>query len=124
MDRNDVLDWIAEYERAWRSAGTEPLGALFAEDATYRMSPWREPARGLAEIARLWEAERDGPDERFTLATTVVAVDGEVAVVCAEVEYAASSTRWRNLWVLRLDARGRCREFEEWPFSPEWPEGH
>ncbi len=123
MDRNDVQTWVAGYELAWRTAGTEPLAGLFTDEATYRMSPWREPARGLAEIAALWEAERDGPDDQFTLATDVVAVDGEVAVVRAEVEYADPPRPWRDLWVLRFED-GRCREFEEWPFAPDQPDGH
>ena len=53
--------WIAAYERAWRTAGTESLRELFAEGATYRMSPYEEPASGLAEIGALWERERRAP---------------------------------------------------------------
>ncbi len=124
MDRNDVQAWVRDYERAWRTAGTETLGQLFTDDATYRMSPWREAVRGLDEIARLWEAERAGPDEQFTLATSVLAVDGEVAVVRAEVEYARPSAPWRDLWVLSMEPDGRCRAFEEWPCSPDQPDGH
>ena len=123
MDHDDVRRWLTAYERAWRSPGTDGLGELFTDDATYLPSPWKEPVRGLAEIARFWEAGREGPDEEFTMSADVVAVDRDVAVVRAEVDYARDTT-WRDLWVLRLDDDGRCSAFEEWPFSPDQPDGH
>ena len=36
-------------------------------------------------IRELWEAEREGPDEVFTRSLEVLAVDGDAAVVRAEV---------------------------------------
>ena len=41
------------------------------------------------------------------MTSEVVAVEGDVAVVRAQVEYADRS-RWRDLWVLRFAADGRC----------------
>ena len=124
MRREDVAAWVAAYEQVWRSPGTARLGELFTEDATYLMSPWEEPFRGLAAIGELWEAERAGSDETFTMTTEVVAVDGSVAVVRAEVGYAATGNRWRDLWLLRFAEDGRCAAFEEWPFAPDQPDGH
>ena len=98
---------------------------LFSDDATYTVSPWAEPVRGLAAISELWEAERDGPDEPFTMRSEVVTVEGDTAVVRAEVEYDVEGPgRWRDLWVLRFDEDGRCRAFEEWPFAPGQRDGH
>ncbi len=112
------------YERAWRAPGTEALGGLFAPEATYSMAPYEEPVRGLEEITRLWEAEREGPDETFALRTEVIAVEGDTGVVRAHVVYRDPPEReYRDLWVIRLDANGRCIAFEEWPFSPEGPVG-
>ncbi|HXR30446.1 MAG TPA: nuclear transport factor 2 family protein [Solirubrobacterales bacterium] len=119
LDRESVSAWVAAYERAWRTAGTDPLRDLFAADATYRMSPYEDAASGLAEIGELWERERVGPDEEFTLAHEIVAIEGDTAVVRLEVEYGgAKRLRYRDLWLLRFAADGRCREFEEWPFWP------
>lgn len=110
---------MAAYERAWRTPGTEPLRDLFAEDATYRMSPFEEPAVGLTAIAELWERERRSADEPFEMRHEIVAVDGETAVVRVEVEYGEPAPAgYRDLWIVRLAAGGRCREFEEWPFWP------
>ena len=98
---------------------------MFAPDVVYIPSPWAPPLSGLVALSQFWEAERDGPDEVFRLRSEVVAVDGSVAVVRVSVDYAdAISGRWRDLWVLRFDAEGRCTEFEEWPFAPGQSDGH
>jgi ketosteroid isomerase-like protein len=115
--RSHFEAWIAAYERAWRTAGVEMLAELFSEDATYRMSPYKEPVRGLAAIGELWERERAGPDEGFDIGQEVVAVEGDTAVARIEVAY-ANGEEYRDLWVVRFAADGRCREFEEWPFWP------
>ncbi|RKR92143.1 uncharacterized protein (TIGR02246 family) [Micromonospora pisi] len=121
MDRERLTDWIAAYERAWRTAGTETLATIFTEDASYQQGPYLEPVRGLAAIARMWEAQREGPDEVFGMTSQVVAIDGETAVVRLEVRYGLPVTeQFRDLWILRFADDGRCRVFEEWPF---WPPG-
>ena len=125
MDRTQVERWVSGYESAWRTAGTDALDELFAPDATYITSPWARPVVGRAAIAELWQAERDGPDEAFTMSSEVVAVDGDTAVVRVAVDYGdPATTRWRDLWVLRWDADELCTAFEEWPFAPDQPDGH
>jgi len=119
-DRSRVEAWIADYERAWRTAGTEHLASLFTPDASYRMSPYEDPAVGLAAIGELWKRERVGPDEGFEMSHEIVAVDGDAAVVRVEVEY-ATGAEYRDLWLIRFAADGRCREFEEWPYWPGQP---
>jgi len=119
VTRDEVGEWIAAYERAWRTAGTDTLEGLFTEDAQYAMSPYEEPVHGLVAIARLWDAERDAPDEVFTLTSEVLAADGDTAVVRLEVRYGDPVWQeYRDLWVLRFAPDGRCRAFEEWPYWP------
>src|SRR5262245_53309763 len=119
MDRTGVQQWVADYERVWRTPGTELLARLFTPDATYLTSPWAEPVAGLDAICRLWDDERDGPDEPFTMTSEIVAVDGPTAVVRVVVDYTGrDSTVWRDLWVLRFAEDGRVAAFEEWPFAP------
>jgi ketosteroid isomerase-like protein len=122
IDRAAVDRWVAGYEAAWRAPGTESLGSLFTEDATYLQSPYQAAVQGLAAIRQMWEAERDGPDEVFTLATDTLAVDGPIAVVRAEVRYGDPLRQeYRDLWVLRFADDGRCTWFEEWPYWPGRP---
>lgn len=122
MTRPDISRWVEAYERAWRAVGTEALGDLFAPDVTYQSSPFEEPLRGLDALAMFWEAEREGPDETFVLAFEPVAVEGDVGVARVEVRYGDPAIRtYRDLWVITLDADGRCVTFEEWPFFPGQP---
>jgi hypothetical protein len=49
----------------------------------------------------------------------IVAVDGDTAVARIEVWYGDPvRAEYRDLWVMRFAADGRCRAFEEWPFAP------
>ncbi len=122
MTRDELTGWVDRYEQAWRTAGTELLADLFSSDATYRMSPFEDEVRGLGAIADMWEAEREGPEEVFTMQAEVVTVEGDTGVVRAEVAYGApTSMLYRDLWVVRLDEQGRCFHFEEWPFWPGRP---
>jgi ketosteroid isomerase-like protein len=124
VNRGDLQDWIAAYERAWRTAGTATLSELFADDASYSMAPYEEPYRGREAIADLWERERQGPDEVFAMDSEVVAVEGNTGVARIEVRYGDPIPReYHDLWIVRLDANGRCAEFEEWPFSPSGGDG-
>jgi ketosteroid isomerase-like protein len=118
-DRAMVRRWLAEYEAAWRAPGTEALAVIFTDDAGYRQSPYQEPVAGLDAIRRMWDDEREGPDEVFTIATDILAIDGPIAVVRAEVRYGNPLRQeYRDLWIMQLGDDGRCNWFEEWPYWP------
>jgi hypothetical protein len=122
VTRAALAEWIAAYERAWRAPGTALLSDLFAAGAAYRAAPFEEPLRGLEEIARFWEDEREGPDEIFAMVSEPVAVEGDVGVARIGVRYGDPvSHTYLDLWVVRFDHDGRCTSFEEWPFFPGRP---
>jgi ketosteroid isomerase-like protein len=121
-DHATVRDWVTGYERAWRTSGTEGLLSLFTTGASYLHSPYSEPVVGIDAIQEMWEGDRDGPDEAFTITMDIVAVEGPTAVVRAEVRYGEPVRQeYRDLWVLRIDDDGRCDWFEEWPYWPGRP---
>ncbi len=118
--RRGVALWVSGYEHAWRRAGTDSLDGLFTPDATYSQGPYEEPAVGLPAIARMWEAEREGPDEVFSMTSGIVAVEDDTAVVRVEVKYGKPIRQeYRDLWIIKFASDGRCQSFEEWPFWPE-----
>lgn len=122
IDRALVRRWLTGYEAAWRAPGTAGLAGLFTGDATYLKSPYEQPVTGLDAIKRMWDEERDGPDEVFTIAADIVAVDNPTAVVRAEVRYGdPPGQEYRDLWVIRFAGDGRCAWFEEWPYWPGRP---
>jgi hypothetical protein len=121
MERADFADWVRRYEEAWREPGTQLLDGLFTPDASYRTSPYEAPFEGLEQIERMWEHERESPDEVFSLRAEVIAADGCTGVVRAEVDYGDPVVQsYRDLWVIELREDARARSFEEWPF---WPPG-
>jgi len=125
MNRAAVDEWVVEYERAWRTAGTDLLAGLFAPDVSYLPSPWAQPIDGLDALGDFWDAERKGPDEEFAMHSEVLTVDGTTAVVRISVDYGEPGySHWRNLWVMVFDDHGKCSAFEEWPFAPKQSDGH
>jgi hypothetical protein len=128
MDRAQLTEWLEGYERAWRTPGTDALAGLFAERASYSTAPYENLHRGLDAIARMWQAERAGPDEEFSMSSEIVAVEGNTGVARVEVHYRRPDEKedrddrqrseYLDLWIVRLDDAGLCVEFEEWPFWP------
>jgi len=124
IERAAVDDWIEAYERVWRTPGTEALAEIFTADARYSQGPYEEPVLGLAAIGRMWEEAREGAEEPFRMTSEIVAVEGDTAVVRVEVQYAEPTVHeYRDLWVMRFAPDGKCRDYEEWPFSPKHQTG-
>ncbi|MGY1803999.1 YybH family protein [Blastococcus sp. SYSU D00922] len=119
MDRDEVMRWVAEYERIWRSGDLAGVAGLFTEDARYRTSPYAEPKLGHAGIQAFW---LDDAGLTFEVTAEAVAVDGSDAVVRLEVRYGEPQPQeYRDLWVLRFAADGRVEDFEEWACWPGKP---
>jgi ketosteroid isomerase-like protein len=116
-DRASVSQWLERYVAAWKSYDRDAIGALFSEDAEYRSYPYDDPVRGRDAIVEDW---LDDPDEAGTYDGRYepVAVDGDVAVAVGESIYlrpGGSVDRvFENVFVMRFDEDGRCREFTEW----------
>jgi len=110
-DLSRVTAWIDGYVRAWNSNDPDEIGALFTDDAEYYTAPFRTPWRGREQIVTQWLERRDEPGET-TFEWAPVSVTAELAVIQGTTTYPAQ--RFSNLWVIRLAADGRCREFTEW----------
>ena len=116
MDADEVMGWVARYERAWREGDLAAVEELFAGDARYRTSPYEEPRVGHEAIKAFW---LDDEGRTFTVDASPVAVDGRNAVVRLEVHYLDPIRQeYRDLWVLRFGDDGRVEDFEEWAFWP------
>ncbi|MGV9775743.1 nuclear transport factor 2 family protein [Streptosporangium sp. NPDC003464] len=118
-DLSRVATWIDGYVQAWNSNDPAHIGALFTEDATYCTAPFQPPWRGRGQIVERWLEARDEPGET-TFDWRPVTVTDEVAIIQGTTAY--PDRAYSNLWVIRLDPEGRCREFTEWwmehPASP------
>jgi hypothetical protein len=122
MTREAFTSWIGLYEQLWRTEGADELARLFADEATYRHSPYEPPVSGLTDIAADWDRGRDGADEEFTMTSDIVAVDEDTGVARVRVRYGEPQNQeYLDLWVAHFDDSGRCVSFEEWPFWPNQP---
>jgi hypothetical protein len=102
-----------DYVTAWSSNDPGDIGALFTEDAEYLTEPYAEPWRGRGEIVDQWIEHRDEPGDASFTWEPVVETPG-VCVVQGRTIYHEPPRTYRNLWLIHLDASGRCRRFTEW----------
>src|SRR4051812_41942267 len=127
MDRATVQDWLDRYSRAWEMYDAAEIGALFADDASYRFHPWDEGdriERGREAIVKSW-VEPDGTASGRDVPGTydgryeAYAVDGDRAVGVGTSTYWTDASRstirtvYHNVFLLEFDADRRCRSFTE-----------
>jgi hypothetical protein len=118
MTRNEVMRWVAAYERAWRNADFDAVEALFTDDASYRPSPYEDAAVGHDAIKAIWIDD----EEVFSVQASPVAVEGRGAVVRLEVRYGEPvHQEYCDLWLLHFGSDGRVDDFEEWAYWPGKP---
>ena len=110
-DHGNVSTWINRYVVAWNSNDPDDIGQLFSEDATYYTAPFRQPWRGRSQIVEEWLLRKDEPGET-TFVWEPVSLTDEVSIIQGVTTYPDET--FSNLWLIRLDDAGRCREFTEW----------
>ncbi|HEV8652012.1 MAG TPA: nuclear transport factor 2 family protein [Actinomycetes bacterium] len=117
VDRQQVAAWLDAYVQAWRTYDPKAIGELFSEDAVYAYEPWGEPERGREAIVAAWLEERDEPGT-YKGSYEPLAVDGDLAVATGRSRYfepdGTLQREYHNVFALRFDGEGRCREFREW----------
>ncbi len=116
MERADFQRWLNDYVEAWRTYDPAKIGALFADDATYRYHPQDEPVTSREQIVASW---LDEPDEPGTYEGHYepLAIDGEIHVAQGVSRYFDGEGNLRdeycNIYVCRFDEAGRCTDFTE-----------
>lgn len=111
--------WLAAYLHAWSTDDPAEVAALFSDDVLYSTEPWVAPLSGRDAVVAFWLGERESGIP-WDCEPEVVARDGDLHVVRAVTVY-PEGTRggvgrevYHNLWLVRLDAEGRAREFVEY----------
>lgn len=113
MDVPAVSAWVDAYVHAWNSNDPAEIGALFADEALYYTGPFDAPWQGRGEIVRRWLARQDAPGST-SFRFEVLAATPEACIVRGWTQYQKPPREFSNIWLVRLDADGRCREFTEW----------
>jgi hypothetical protein len=111
----NLADWIRTYGEAWETADEELLISLFAENATYRSSPFQDALRGHAEIRAYWRRGAGTQrDTRVRMGTPFI--DGNRVAV----EWWATMTDEGETYtlpgclLLRFGPDGLCTELREY----------
>jgi SnoaL-like protein len=112
-DSKTVEQWLAGYLRAWASNRPADIEALFTPDAIYRPTPHSDGWHGREAIVAGWLGRKDEPGT-WSFEHSILAIDADVAVVQGRTIYKDPPLDYSNLWILRLDPDGRCREYVEW----------
>ena len=118
-----MTKWLDGYVTAWRTYDADTIGSLFSDDAVYRFHPWDEgddAVRGREAIVANWLEEPDAPGT-WSAAYEPWLVAGDRAVATGVTRYLAEEgedggtveREYYNVFLLRFDADGRCRELTE-----------
>lgn len=113
MAKETLERWLAGYLKAWLSNDPADIAALFIEDAEYYTAPFRQPWAGREAIVAGWIGRDDQPGN-WDFEHEWLAVEGDTGVLRGLTSYKEPQAIYSNIWLIRLNADGRCREFREW----------
>ena len=117
MDRNSFDAWLDLYGKAWMNRDAEAAASLYAEDATYQVTPFDEPMKGRAAIYDYWRG--------VTTTEQDIAFDYEILAVTKALGIArwrasfvrvppGLSTKLDGIFVIAMDGSGKCASLREW----------
>ena len=116
MDRESFRQWLASYGSAWTSRDPSRAASLYAEDATYQLTPFDEPLRGRAAIYDYWKGVTS-TEENIRFDHQILAVTEEFGIArwCASFVRIPPglNTKLDGIFVISLDRSGRCQSLRE-----------
>jgi ketosteroid isomerase-like protein len=111
--QHQVEAWIEKYVHAWTTAKRADIEALFAPDAEYHEQPYDTEWTGRDEIVAGWLGRQQWQEGGWTFTSNVLMITGDTAAVQGTGVYTELGT-FDNLWVITLEADGRCSMFRMW----------
>jgi ketosteroid isomerase-like protein len=133
----DIASFMEAYKRAWEASDENLLASLFAEDGTYRNTPFAEQ-RGHEAIKAYWQRTKLQSD--IHLSYEVLQRHERGGIAHWRTTYQVTSEELFRIWaassgtsliarkqgdplprlvldgvaVVELDAKGLCRDFRIW----------
>ncbi|MGC1256570.1 MAG: nuclear transport factor 2 family protein, partial [Candidatus Acidiferrales bacterium] len=95
----------------------EAAVSLYADDATYQITPFDEPLRGRAAIYDYWIGVTR-TEERIQFDYEIVAITAEYGVARWWASFVrvppGLETKLDGIFLISLDSAGRCQSLREW----------
>jgi ketosteroid isomerase-like protein len=114
--------WMEKYKAAWESRDPAAAANLFTGDAEYYWTPFEEPKRGHAQIAKAWEAATSRQQD-ISFSFTVLAAGGSTGIVHWKTSFIRITTgkhvELDGILRAEFDKNHKCRVFREWWHSSE-----
>ena len=117
MDPAALDRWLGAYKRAWEDRDPVAAADLFAADAAYHETPFDEPSRGRNGIFEYWsDVPRTQRGICFSYEILATTENGGVAHWRASFLGlpADNPVELDGIFLVKLDADGRCTEYREW----------
>jgi ketosteroid isomerase-like protein len=108
--------WIAGYSSAWKARDADAVASLYADDATYRSQPFREPLHGHAGVVEYtrWAFSSE-QDVDFWFGEPLAAGDGAAVEYWAVIlEPDGGISTLAGAVVLRFAEDGRVAEHRDY----------
>lgn len=117
MTPDSFASWLEAYSRAWESRDAQAAAELFAEDATYQVTPFVQPMRGRPEILEYW-TQVARTEEHIRFGYEVLAVTSEKGIARWWASFVrvppGAKTKLDGIFLISLDGNGRCQSLREW----------
>ncbi len=107
-------DWLTAFGDAWEAADADRLGALLTVSASFAPHPFADVVRGRRKIVA-WFAESFAEWRDASFSAQALGVGDTYGV--AHWRVSSLDRALDGVWVVALDARGRCESLRQWSHS-------
>jgi len=117
VDRETFEQWLTLYGSAWTDRDARRAASLYAEDATYQVTPFEEPFRGQAAIYE-YSKGVTSTEQNIAFDYQILAVTAEYGIARWHASFIRTppglSTQLDGIFLVSLDTAGRCKALREW----------
>lgn len=117
MDEITFKRWLDAYGRAWQSRDPLAAAELYAEDATYQVTPFLQPIAGREAIQNYW-VEVASTEKDITFSYEILTITEHFGIAHWRASFDRTppglKTRLDGIFVIRLDKYGKCTSLREW----------
>lgn len=118
--RGRLETWVDGYVAAWADNDQEHIAALFTEDAVYDPQTADGEIHGVEAISEWWR-DLDEDADNWDFQWLPLIENDEIGIITGKTNYFDPPVTFRNLWIIRFDETGRCKDFTEWYIEEEGP---